>query len=427
MRTDAPPTTVQPDDPAAAAAAAVTADDGFIAPLTLPEVQERSIPIRTSDLTRLLLAEPGLAPEEREQLAQFTKLIGAVFHHEFQAWLMELKELYAPLDPDVECVFLNGHSRALTQGADEAFLGAFEATLIRANYRLLDQKVIEYAIRAPNEQGLTYIPNLGLFEHLRVYVRGDAQITRTRRDRRNPLRKEVLTFEGYQRVIVALKFLPGAELGPFARSDVLYLRLFKDVPHVDLEMHLPEQGTKVKMRMIDKAQIASPLVVGLPTLAFKLLFASLVSPWAIGGVLIAPFSAGLNSFFGFQRAKQRHLHNMIRHLYYLNLANNASVINYLIDSAQEEEYKEALLAYYSLWRHRDDPEPWDLERLDAHIEAFVKAKAGLEIDFEIGDALNKLTRLGLLHRDPQDHLHAAPIDRALAILDGQWDNYFHFT
>jgi hypothetical protein len=29
-------------------------------------------------------------------------------------------------------------------------------------------------------------------------------------------------------------------------------------------MHLPEQGTKVRMRWIDKAQIASPLVVGSP-------------------------------------------------------------------------------------------------------------------------------------------------------------------
>ena len=202
--------------------------------------------------------------------------------------------------------------------------------------------------------------------------------------------------------------------------------MFKDVPHVDLEMHLPEQGTKVKMRMIDKAQIASPLVVGLPTLAFKLLFASLVSPWAIGGVLIAPISAGINSFFGFQRAKQRHLHHMIRHLYYLTLASNASVIHHLIDSAEEEEFKEALLAYYFLWRHRDDPEPWDQARLDAHIEAFVRAQTGLAIDFEIGDALHKLTRLGLLQRDPQDRLHAAPIDCALAILDGQWDSYFHF-
>ena len=425
MGRDAPAPTVLPEDPVLSPAE--PAADRLAPPFRLPEVQERSIPIRIGDLTRLLLADPGLAPQELEPLNHFVKVIGAVFHHEFHAWRTDLKELYAPLDPDAECVFLDAHSRHHSQGADEAFLGAFETTLLRANYRLLDRKVLEFAIEAPNEKGLNFVPDLGLFEHLRVYVRGSVRLVRTRRDLKNPLRKLELTLEGYQRVIVALKFRPGAELGPYARSDVLYLRLFKDVPHVDLEMHLPEQGTRVKMRMIDKAQIASPLVFGLPTLAMKLMFASLISPWAIGGVLIGPISAGLNSFFGFQRAKQRHFHSMIRHLYYLTLASNASVIHQTIDAAEEEELKEALLAYYFLWRHHDDPEPWDQARLDAHIEGFVRIHTGLIVDFEIGDALHKLTRLGLLHRDPQDHLHAAPIERALAILDGQWDHYFHFT
>lgn len=41
---------------------------------------------------------------------------------------------------------------------------------------------------------------------------------------------------------------------------------------------------------------------------------------------------------------------MIRHLYYLSLANNASVVNRVVDSA-EEEVKEILLAYFLLWKH----------------------------------------------------------------------------
>ena len=38
-----------------------------------------------------------------------------------------------------------------------------------------------------------------------------------------------------------IKFRPHPKLGKFVRSDVVYLRMFKDVPHVDMEMHLPEQ------------------------------------------------------------------------------------------------------------------------------------------------------------------------------------------
>ena len=147
---------------------------------------------------------------------------------------------------------------------------------------------------------------------------------------------------------------------------------------------------------------------------------------ALGMLMIAPISAGVNSFFGFQRAKQHHLSRMIRSLYYLTLANNASVLTRLIDSAEDEEYKEAMLAYFFLWRAIDDPEPWDYPRLDAQIESFLEAKTGIEINFEVADALNKLFRLGLAWRNPQGHLHANPLPKALTALDRTWDNTFQY-
>ena len=97
--------------------------------------------------------------------------------------------------------------------------------------------------------------------------------------------KRTVYLDAYQRLVIALKFKPDTKFDPFVRSDVVYLRMFKDVPHVDMEMHLPEQGTKVRMRWIDKAQIASPLVVGIPTLAFKIMgfgFVASLSPWRWG-------------------------------------------------------------------------------------------------------------------------------------------------
>jgi hypothetical protein len=184
------------------------------------------------------------------------------------------------------------------------------------------------------------------------------------------------------------------------------------------------------MRWIDKAQIASPLVMGIPTLAMKIFgfgFAIATLPYTtLGTMMIAPISAGANSFFGFQRAKQRHLSHMIRSLYYLTLANNASVLTRLIDSAEDEEYKEAMLAYFFLWRAIDDPEPLDKHDLDSRIEAFLAAKTGIEINFEVGDALEKLFRLGLAWRDPQGHLHANPLPKALKALDRTWDNTFRY-
>jgi hypothetical protein len=390
------------------------------------DLRERALPVRQADLTRMLLREPGLSDGDREKLAQFGRLLGATFHAEFHDRLRELKELYAPVDPDCEYLMVSGCSPPRTERSDDEFLGPFEATLRRANYRALPLHALHQAISAPNEQGLTYVPDLGLFEHLRVYVRGYTRITRDCRSVQTRFRRRTVTLEAYQRLVVALKFKPGIKLGPLVRSDVLYLRMFKDVPHVDMEMHLPEQGTRVRMRWIDKAQIASPLFVGIPSLAAKLLFATF-SPFALGGLVLGPISAGVNSFFGFRRARQKHLYAMIYRLYYLSLANNASVLTRLIDSAEDEEYKEATLAYFFLWHNPPTSPPWNVRRLDDRIERFLREKTGVSINFEVADALSKLIRLGLVRRDRSGDLHAIPIEQALQTLDRRWDDRFRFS
>jgi hypothetical protein len=388
---------------------------------------ERVIPVRSADLQRRLLADRRLGPSEQAAWHNFARLLYATFHHEFLAWHQGLKDLYAPLDPDSDCVNIGTGTRLRDESSDEAFLRPFEAALVRANFQSLHLSSVREAVEAPNELGLNYEPDFEMFEHLKVYVRGQTKVHRTVRGVKTGFRRKTVTLEAFHRLIVALKFRPAKKLGPFVRDDVLYIRLFKDVPFVDMEMHLPEQGTRVKMRGIDKAKIASPLLVGLPTFALKLLTTALISPIAVGGILVAPVTAGLNSFFGFQRAKQKHLHHMIRSLYYLTLANNASVLSWVVDAAEEEEFKEALLAYFLLWQGRHDATPWDHHRLDAEAERFLREITGLSIDFEVGDALNKLIRLGLVQLDAGGALRPIPPAEALAHLDAQWDNLYRFA
>jgi hypothetical protein len=388
---------------------------------------ERVVPIRPADLDRLIASDPRLAPSERTQWERLCRLLRATFHHEYLAWLNSLKDLYSPVDPDSECVRTMRGALATTEDSDEAFLKPFEAALLRANYRQLELQEVKRAVEAPNERGLNYVPNFELFEHLKVYARGRTRVQRRVRNIRTRFRRKTIELDAFQRLVVAIKFRPAENLGPYVRTDVVYLRLFKDVPFVDMEMHLPEQGTKVRMRTIDKAQIASPLLVGLPAFALKLLqisWLTLMSPMALTGVLVAPLSAGVNSFFGFQRAKQRHLYHMIRNLYYLTLGNNASVLSCIIDSASEEDYKEALLAYFVLWLAG---EPLDQATLDARVESLIAEHAGVQVDFEIGDALGKLVRLGIVRRATDDTLEAVGLDSALSILDEQWDDQFRYA
>ena len=65
--------------------------------------------------------------------------------------------------------------------------------------------------------------------------------------------------------------------------------------------------------------------------------------------------------------------------------------------------------------------------LDQRIEAWLRERFGVDIDFEVHDALGKLERLEVLSQDAEGRLSVPPIREALTRLDRQWDGYFQFN
>ena len=104
-------------------------------------------------------------------------------------------------------------------------------------------------------------------------------------------------------------------------------------------------------------------------------------------------------------------------LYFRNLDNNEGVLTRLVDEAEEEECKESLLAYFLLYR---SPAGLRAHELDAAVEAWLRERFRVTIDFEIGDALTKLEELGLVRRE-QERFVVTPPDDALARLRARWD------
>ena len=69
----------------------------------------------------------------------------------------------------------------------------------------------------------------------------------------------------------------------------------------------------------------------------------------------------MRSFRGYLQTKERYQLSLTESLYYKNLDNNAGVLMRLIDEAEEQENREALLAYYFL-RHDVAPTGLTAER-----------------------------------------------------------------
>ena len=127
---------------------------------------------------------------------------------------------------------------------------------------------------------------------------------------------------------------------------------------------------------------------------------------ALGGFI-------MRQWMKYQRQSLMYQKQLTDNIYFRNVNNNAGIFDYIIGAAEEQECKEAFLAYYFL-QHGD--EPLTQAELDRRIEAWLKEAFDLDIDFEVDDALGKLDRLGLLRRDGE-RLAVPPPEEALARLD----------
>ena len=125
----------------------------------------------------------------------------------------------------------------------------------------------------------------------------------------------------------------------------------------------------------------------------------------------------------YQRQSLKYQKELTDNVYYRNINNNAGIFDYIIGAAEEQECKEAFLAYYFLGTASPAPTQ---DELDQRIESWLKETFAVDIDFEVDDALRKLDRLGLLKRDG-GRLSVPPPDEALERLDSHWDNYFQFN
>jgi Protein of unknown function (DUF3754) len=110
-------------------------------------------------------------------------------------------------------------------------------------------------------------------------------------------------------------------------------------------------------------------------------------------------------------------------VYFKNVNNNAGVFETLINAAEEQETKEVILAYHSLLTAGPAAHVGELDR---RIEAWLKTTFGVDVDFEVSDALAKLEGLGFLAQK-DGKIAVVPLPDALARLDTMWDRLYDFA
>ena len=400
------------------------------------DVREHFVPVERTALRERMLGDPRLSAEEREQLRKLFEMIAARFHFEYHERLEKLKNLYRPFDPDGDTLALPTASVNAETQRDE-LAPAFQQLLTDANFVEMPREQIVTCAEHQSQIGLVVHANLSDYAQLQVFYRGLRQESRPVRRWRTPWRQTDKTVHVFARVALLVRLVKQPDgsqpISPTqgAPDNPVFLKLFKNVVAEDLEMLLP--SVRIRMRLLDHLKIGSSVVGGVATAVWKVFTATILSPWLILFALSGFIGAAIRGLFGFLSRKTKYMHTLSSNLYFQNLANNSSVLAHLIDSAEIEECKELLLAYYILYveRHRD----YTQDDLDRRAEQWLRTEFGLESEVQAADAVRKLADKDLLVRRPASAANSTSADSILKVfdlpsslrrLDAVWDTLFFF-
>jgi hypothetical protein len=412
-----------------------------------PARRDQFIPMSKSELVARLLdtATPQgtekLDDAVRKQVESFGQILSAVIHHEYHARLERLKQAYWQFDPDGGSKQASRAPSAERDAACNALFAEIVSLFERANYRRLTRADLDEALSSMSEIGVKLDVELAAFQRLEVFVRGDKNDLRTRRYLSKLYRQSEIAVPTYDRLVVAFHPHENRRMGEQAKSEHVYLKMFKNIPKMDLEMLLP--GTRVRMSLLDQGRILLPAVSGVALTIYKVLqgalvlaFAGFYGVLALLGVVGGTIGYGVRSFVGYLRTKDKHQLYLTRSLYFQNLDNNLGVLFRALDEAEDQDFREAMLAYFLLWRDEVNrtarsgdtgarPEGMSIGEVDVAAEVFLKSVTQIDLDFEVSDALAKLQRWELVEQLDGtlagDRWRAKPIDAAISLLDRRWD------
>jgi hypothetical protein len=403
------------------------------------------IPVPKDLLIQAVVARPGLGETDTSRFGDVVRMLGAVFHYETFDELERLRSLYRVVDPNAR----DGAPKATPEEA-RAFISELEGVLRMANFSEKSAADLMPGVDAEALQDVRVKTSEAGIRRIRFFVRGGRPETRT--GKRFFLLKKSVETEIFDDVLLVIELKGDGEYGlkearafdrmrRGARPGAVLLKHFGSVPKAELMGLHP--GSTTAMKNSDQLILGVPAIAGgIPLLTqlwnAVLVISALVAAWfgvegqvtdsdmkralaALSGIV------ALGAFLMRQRLKYNakrlaYQKKLADTVYFHTLANNAGVIDGLVGEAEEQDLKEAVLAWWALRAGG----PMERAALDAACETVLRDAFDLSLDFEIGDALAKLERLGLIE-DEGAARKAVDADVALARLDAAWDGYFGFS
>ena len=393
------------------------------------DTRQQFIPVSRNKIKQGLLDNWQLSTSQTKKYQNLFKMFEVIWHHDMHHDLEELKYGYESMNPD------SFQDMNYVDQDISSFLEKLDETMIDGNWLEITQEEIDEALEGEDVLPISLDVRFDEFKNMKLYRLGDSY-SEVEVKSLYGLKKETKTLRLFGNVLTVLEFKDEdwfmAErkrkkhyLGDEGKG--LHIRLFKEVPHLDMEVIFP--NTSPSMRTVEKIKIGAPLVGGIVSLGMKygpLLFGSSsgdTSLSLLGGLLTALGTYVMKTYTSYQKTREKFRSAVAKDMYFKGIANNESVLTYLIDMAEEQEVKEAICAYVFI---KQTSHQMNEEELDNMIEEWLNEKFGYDIDFEVDDALGKLEKMNLLNVSEDGKLSVVSVEEALIIMDDYWDNLYDF-
>jgi hypothetical protein len=438
-----------------------------------PVQRDRFIPLRKSDIIDGLIAEGRLDTAGQARLRQLARMLGAIFHYQYFEELDRLREVYFYFDPELDPKAYDpkaydpkacgpkaydpkacGPAKDL-EAAYRCLSEEFARVLKDANFIEISHDEITRAFAERARVRVKIKAPVEDYRDVRMFRRGHhtetIEIPVWFGLRRRPL--EVVVYDDVVMMVAtkpdgttradARKALVSARPGgQKIRGGAVLFKYFRHIARADLKALFP--NVRVVMSLSDHLTLGvGALVGGVPILiklASTMTVLFVVAGFYLGlsgtihdndfeqalaalSGLLALGAFALRQWGNFHRQSLIHQKQLTDNIYYRNVNNNSGIFNYIIGEAEEQDWKEALLAYYSLLTA---DAPLAREALYLRVEELLARVFAIAADFEIDDALARLKRLDLLG-ETDGRLSVLPLADALARLDQEWNDFFGAT
>ena len=416
-----------------------------IADLAESHRHDQFIPVRKEDLFSTLVEQGDLAdPAERELFWRFARTLRMICHYEYSDTLDRLRDDYYYFNPEIA-----GHAaadRAKSEHAYDDLIRSLDKVLKDANFEELPhedvvahrKRTVPVEVKAEHDD----------FREVRFYKRGQRaeqfEVTEW-----FGLRRRKVEIEVFGDIVLVVAIKTQAEIGSRHELRILerrkiipgsvLLKYFRNIACGDLYALFP--NARVVMSNFDKAFLGVPAIAGGIPILVKL-YATISVLFLVvgiyfggsGSVADADMKTALAALMGivalggfavrqwlkYQHKTLKHHMDLTENIYFRNVNNNAGIFDYLIATAEDQETKEAALAYHFIRKAEVAPTATEVA---GRVETWLAKTFVVNVNFKIANALETLNRFGLVRREGE-WLFVPPLEPAIAQLHQVWNNFF---